>query len=290
MLNQVFLATGYVLISAVILRSLWLIDNHVNQSTKPLFLVCSTSILLFFLSGQLELFMVPVLLVFIGLGASLNKIKNPLLKTLLATLCVFICFALAAHLLPGIENYILYEQSVISEAAAPINIRANIDKALAGIILLLMLITLEFQAPAELNKPRYGLIPLYIASVLIVAYLTGLELDIKLPAETLAFIITNLLFSVIAEEALFRGIIQNGLIKILKDKTQFAVHLGIIITSLIFGLVHMGGGWHFVILATFAGLIYGTAYQLSNRLSVAIIAHLGVNVGHFLLLVYPVPK
>lgn len=290
MFNQVFLAAGYLLISVVILRSLWQIDNHIKQSTKPLFLVCSASILLFFLSGQLELFMVPILLVFIGLGASFNKIEKPLLKTLLATLLVFICFALAAHLLPGIENYILYEQSVISEAAAPIDIRANIDKALAGIILLLMIITLKFQTPAGLNKPRYGLIPLYIASVLLVAYLTGLELDIKLPPEILAFIITNLLFSVFAEEALFRGIIQNGLIKIFKDKTQFAVHLGIIITSLIFGLVHMGGGWHFVILATFAGLIYGTAYQLSNRLSVAIMTHLGVNVGHFLLLVYPVPK
>ena len=290
MLQLVLLSTGYLLVSVLILRSLWLIDHGVNQSTKPLFLVCSASILLFFLSGQLELFMVPALLVFIGLGACLNKIENPLIKTFLATLLVFICFALAAHLFPGIENYILYEQSVISEAAAPINIRANIDKALAGFILLLMLITLKFQPPSGLKKPRYRLIPLYIASVLLVAYLTGLELDIKLPEETLAFIVTNLLFSVIAEEALFRGIIQNGLIRIFKDKTQFAVHLGIIISSLIFGLVHLGGGWHFMVLATFAGFVYGMAYQLSNRLSVAIITHLGVNVGHFLLLVYPVPK
>lgn len=83
---------------------------------------------------------------------------------------------------------------------------------------------------------------------------------------------------------------QGGLQRNLLPHTAYADHIALTISALIFGLVHLGGGLHFAILATFAGFIYGQVYRYSGRLGMAIVVHGLVNIGHFILLVYPIPK
>jgi membrane protease YdiL (CAAX protease family) len=302
MAQTIMLCIGYLLLASVLVGSVYLIDTNKQPRLIPLATLSGVATLLFMFSQYIQIATGLAVFILLILSAALPSIFSRLshhksflskaIKVVLILSTVFICFALAAHVIPGFNNMVLHENVIISPAAGAINIKANIDKALAGIILLFLMLALALQPRHSALRPKsqLTLIPLYVLLVLVVAYFSGLNIDIKLPAQFISFALTNLLFSVIAEEALFRGLIQNGMSNLLKEKTQYAAYIGIIFTSVIFGLVHLGGGWHFVVLATFAGLLYGWVYHKSGKLSLAILTHWGVNIGHFLLLVYPVPK
>ena len=64
-------------------------------------------------------------------------------------------------------------------------------------------------------------------------------------------------FSVIAEEWFFRRWVQQPL-------QRHGVALSIVVSALLFGLVHFGGGPMFMALAAFAGLAYAGVYRLSG--------------------------
>ncbi len=283
------LIAGYTLISGLILYCAWFTDHNAHKNNRALVLVASLAVVSFYLANAVTIFSLAFIISLILLSIYINKIKNSLLRTSLALMLSVASLALAVHLIPGFSHYKVAENVLISTGAPAININANIDKVFAGIILLLMASTLKVSQLKKPAKADLHLLPLYTVLVLIVAYLTGLDLDIKVPQVTLVFIVTNLVFSVITEEAFFRVLIQNTLINTFKNRVPWASGLAIVLTSLLFGLAHIAGGWHFVILATFAGLIYGYAYHRTGRVTVAILTHLSVNVGHFMLLVYPVP-
>ena len=288
--SSVLLITGYTLLAGLSLFSAWLTDQHKSENSRTIFVVACLSVLCLALANRLTLVSASLLISLMLLAGNVHRVKLPLLRRPLAWGVAIISLALAVHGVPGFSNYMVFEQVLISSNAHPVNLNANIDKAFAGIILLLLAITLKLQPAQKPKEAGFSLIPVFTLAVLVVAYLTGLDIDIKLPQVTVAFIVTNLIFSVIAEEAFFRVIIQNSLILALKDKVRYSSQIAIILASLLFGMAHIGGGWHFVILATFAGLVYGYAYHKTGRISIAILTHLSVNVGHFLLLVYPVPK
>ena len=71
-----------------------------------------------------------------------------------------------------------------------------------------------------------------------------------------AFAFANV-FSVIAEEWFFRRWVQQPL-------QRHGVALSIVVSALLFGLVHFGGGPMFMALAAFAGLAYAGVYRLSG--------------------------
>ncbi len=288
--NSILLTAAYILLAGLNLFSVWLRDQHKSEYFRSIFIVGSLTVFCFFLANRLTLTAAILLISLLLLSGSLHRVKLPLLRATLAWAVAIVSLALAVHAVPGFNNYQVFDQVHISSNAQPFNMFANIDKAFAGVVLLMLAITVKL--PPE-NKPKetgLALIPIFTLSVLVVAYLTGLDIDVKLPQATVAFIVSNLIFSVIAEEAFFRGIIQNSLIHALKDKIRYSNPLAIVLASLLFGIAHIGGGWHYVILATFAGLVYGYAYHKTGRISIAILTHLSVNVGHFLLLEYPVPK
>jgi membrane protease YdiL (CAAX protease family) len=95
------------------------------------------------------------------------------------------------------------------------------------------------------------------------------------------FAFNNLLFTCVAEEALFRGCIQQG---VASRSTPWA---GLLVASLLFGAAHLAGGPLLVLFAALAGACYGLAFQLSGRLSVAILLHFLFNFAHLALFTYP---
>jgi len=95
---------------------------------------------------------------------------------------------------------------------------------------------------------------------------------------------TNLFFTVIAEEALFRGVILHGLLNHWTFK--HGRWMALLLSSILFGLVHLSGGWLYVFLATIAGVVYGAAMMRSGRIEMAILAHITLNTGHILLFSY----
>ena len=90
----------------------------------------------------------------------------------------------------------------------------------------------------------------------------------------------NLLLVSLVEEALFRGYLQGGLQRLIGANPALAA------SALLFGLAHVGGGWAWVALATLAGAGYGLAWR-HGGLPAALLAHFGLNLGHFALFTYP---
>ncbi len=88
----------------------------------------------------------------------------------------------------------------------------------------------------------------------------------------------------IPEELLFRGILQNFLVKSLPLERRAL--WGLLIASVVFGASHLHHppvpNWRYAILATVAGVFYGNAYRNRQRLSCSALTHALVDVAwHF---------
>ena len=133
-------------------------------------------------------------------------------------------------------------------------------------------------------RPRF-VVPIFIVTLLAVpglALLLGaVAWQPKWPDMLGAWLAVNLAVAVLAEELLFRGLLQTRLVGWL------GMWPGILLTALLFGAVHMPFSPTFAVVAAVAGLGYGLAMQASGRLSVAIALHGLVNLIHFTLLSYP---
>ncbi|MCB0385193.1 MAG: CPBP family intramembrane metalloprotease, partial [Bdellovibrionales bacterium] len=130
-------------------------------------------------------------------------------------------------------------------------------------------------------------LPLAVATVLGGALVLGwLSLQsTPLPDWTAIWIFKNLFLTVIAEEALFRGLIQRELKERLPHKWS---RLSLPLSALLFGLAHFSGGGRYIAAASLAGVFYGWAWERSGgRLEAAILCHFGLNLCHFFFLTYP---
>ncbi|WP_372868356.1 lysostaphin resistance A-like protein, partial [Pseudomonas sp.] len=103
----------------------------------------------------------------------------------------------------------------------------------------------------------------------------------KWPQEVWLWLAVNLGVAVLAEELLFRGLLQTYLVGWLGSGP------GIILTALLFGAVHAPFSPLFAVVAGIAGLGYGLVFHYSGRLSLAVALHGAVNLSHLLLLSYP---
>ena len=92
----------------------------------------------------------------------------------------------------------------------------------------------------------------------------------------------NLLNTCVAEELLFRGLLQRQLQKRLVPLLAMAV------AAVLFGIAHLAGGWAYVGVATLAGAVYGLTYYFTGRVVWAVLAHWLLNLSHLVLFTYPV--
>jgi len=85
-----------------------------------------------------------------------------------------------------------------------------------------------------------------------------------------------LVFNAWPEEFLFRGLLQN-----LLSATLGGERAGLLAASVIFGLAHLNNGgfpnWRYALLATFAGLAYGSAWRATRSIFASALVHAGVN-------------
>lgn len=133
-----------------------------------------------------------------------------------------------------------------------------------------------------------------LITVLGLAIMTGLalisgtvKLQVKMPTYPLLRYLNNLIFVSIAEEALYRGFIQNKLIDWFQ-KIRYNKWIALFLTSLIFTFTHWFwapniGTFLFVFLA---GLLYGYVYLRANRIESAIICHFLLNFIHMTFFTY----
>lgn len=193
-------------------------------------------------------------------------------------------FALMLHMLPGFNNLPVVSGVRAGPHSAPFTFFYNIDKALIPFVLLACLPTL-LKRPAVPPARRWWWLALVLAmpGLLLIATLAGgLRIEPHHPAWLGEFMLANLFFVSLAEEALFRGYIQQRLSQFIGNGWALAL------TALLFGLAHLSGGLLLVLFATLAGVIYGLAWLWSGRLWVATLVHFAFNLLHLLLFTYPV--
>ena len=199
------------------------------------------------------------------------------------------CGGLMLHVLPGFNNPVVIGGIVLSPGGVPYSKYLNFDKATAGLFLL------GLYAPELVARSggRGNVRAFAWRFALLVAGIIGLSLaagfvrwDPKAPAWFPIWAWSNLFLTVLPEEALFRGVVQNALERWLGG-TRRATVVAIIIAAVLFGLAHAGGGAIYVALAAAAGAGYGWIYAGTRSFAAAALAHFGVNTVHFLFFTYP---
>ena len=88
----------------------------------------------------------------------------------------------------------------------------------------------------------------------------------------------------IPEELLFRGILQNLLVRTIHKGPRGLY--GLLIASVVFGASHLHHApvpnWRYAILATLAGIFYGNVYRTRQRLCASALTHALVDtIWHF---------
>lgn len=202
----------------------------------------------------------------------------------LELLLVLGAIALFLHLIPGFHNLKVLDKVQAGPLSAPLTLYYNLDKALIPFILLACLPTLFFVK----KHPSIGAIGwialiLSIPALLLLAVaLGGLKIEMHTPVWIGSFIISNVFFVCLAEEALFRGYLQQRL------SQWLGAYPALMITALLFGCAHIAGGPLLMLFAALAGVIYGLAWRWSGRLWVAVAFHFALNLMHLLFFTYPV--
>lgn len=198
-----------------------------------------------------------------------------------------LALAFTVHAVPGVHPWVVADQIRLSADSAPMTLRLNFDKGVAGLLLLALWCR---------HRPAG-----YVSRALLLGLGVGLAIAVpvvggvwasgfigfapKLPAIAPAWMFANVFLTCVMEEALFRGLLQERLALALGPRPT-ARWLPIAIASLLFGLAHAGGGPALVLAAGLAGVGYGLAYR-HGGIEAAIVAHFTLNAVHFFGFTYP---
>ena len=208
------------------------------------------------------------LLVLAFAGWLLAEPYLPRLPWLAATLIGAIL--LAAHLLPGFNPLPLGPPQDLG-GAAPWQLRLSPDKAMVAALLLAW----------WLGQPRAAWRSKRCTWLVSVTCLASVPL-LAVAGGVLAWLAVNLAITCLAEELIFRALLQRELVR------RFGAASGIGLAAILFGAAHLPFGTGFALLAGLAGLGYGLAFHCAgDRLWVAVSLHGLLNCLHLLLLSYP---
>lgn len=264
---------------------------------KPLFmkvplwcLTCLAAVIIGYIEGVLSVQGIIVIAVYSGLLFSSLTLRQVWLRRVMVCLFSVVSLALAMHLLPGFHNHAVVQGETISVGAIPFSLYVNFDKGLVGLFLLAYYF--GGQAKVSYFQSRHqskGALILFILTPIVtlgLAMSLGLiQFDMKAPSFWLIFVVVNLLFTCVAEEAFFRGFLQKGLATALKGKSYILI--APVLTAILFGLAHIGGGVEYAIVAGVAGLGYGYLFYRTNRIEWSILCHFVLNILHLFFFTYP---
>jgi membrane protease YdiL (CAAX protease family) len=284
MFNNPLSTTCYSLLLVSIL-SLWIKQDFRIWGTITL-----VSVICGFLSARLDVVgIISILVLGLLFYVPFKFELNAPIRLLVSSLVIVLSVALATHSVPGFNNWKVVDSVIVGQSNQPYSVYLNLDKTVIGLFILGLGFPLikGFREWLEVIKPSIiilivGLIVLLSAN----AAIGYVRWDVKLPDIFVIWSLKNLFFTCVSEEAFFRGFLQRNLTEKLKQY-KYGNLFSLITVSILFGVAHFGGGFKYVVLATIAGIIYGYAYQKTQRIEAGIICHFGVNTFRFIFLTYP---
>jgi membrane protease YdiL (CAAX protease family) len=276
------LAYGFLYLSVI---ALWfpMVRKHIVWPL-PLFLTLTFALLA---HRIMPIGVLPVALLAVAIYFSQQKYK--VIQFVATMMVVILGVGLATHLFPGFHAWLVVDHVYISKDAIPFSLALNFDKVLVGLLILWIAEQRIANKKEWLSMLKQMVLPtvVVIVLVIVVALLLGfVHVDPKLPRCWLLWSVTNLLFVAMAEEAFFRGFLQNKLASVFK-KRAYGNMLAIVMAGVLFGCAHYAGGVKYIALATVAGCGYGWIYARTRRIEASILMHFSVNLTHFLFFTYP---
>lgn len=222
---------------------------------------------------------------------ALKNTLNPSIRFLLFGTAVFISISLFLHYLPGFANWKIASDLIISKHSYPLNLWLNFDKPFIGLFVLAYLLPLmEYKRDFwEMMKKVLPILALMVIGLSAAAYYLKIVIfEPKLPSIFFIWAVQNLIFVSIPEEVFFRGFFQQELDRAF-GLNLFGAGCAIVLTSILFTLLHIGWSPNFSALAlTFcASLFYGIVYHWTQTIEASIFCHFGFNIIHFLFFSYP---
>ncbi len=234
--------------------------------------------------------LIPILILFFC-HYFLSKEISKSARFLLFGTAIVVSLGLTFHFLPGFYNWQLCSNLRLSQESIPSNLWLNFDKPFIGIFALALSIPLISSRAGWLKVLKTS-VPMGLAGILILMglslYFNLVKWDPKIPVYIFVWLLNNLIFVCIPEEAFFRGFIQKGIYEWF-GKTPLAGAISILVASIFFTLVHLiwVADFPFLCLVFVASVIYGTIYQVTRSVEASILCHFGLNVTHILLFSYP---
>ena len=213
-------------------------------------------------------------------------------RLIVILIAFFISIALMGHFFPGFQNWLIANKIQISKNAYPYTLFLNFDKPFIGFVPLA--ISIPLMSRIHLRSVALKTIALTLLGVMILIvlalHLHLIEIDLKLPGITPIWLIANLFFVAIPEEAFFRGFLQREITDHLNSK--WGGPFSVIVVSLLFALLHFPfiHDLSFLSLTFIASLIYGTIYQMTRSIESSIFCHYLFNIVHFFCFTYPALK
>ena len=292
---------------------------------QPLWLwLMALSVISGYIEHHLDLVGLVAVALYIAVYHAALYIKQPIIRTISSTVFIATSLALAVHVVPGFNNLPIVINELITSNAIPYTLYANFDKGIAGLFVCAYFFsknkllvktdskavanalatasttnsttsisftstttstTAETIATTKLKQPLFIIICTVLATLTVALMIGLVGFCPKVPDFWLAFIAINLLFTCVAEEAFFRGLLQTKLSQLITTK-RLAI-LAPLITAVVFALAHFIGGWSYVLVSGVAGFGYSYIFYKTQRLEWAILCHWLVNVSHFFLFTYP---
>jgi uncharacterized protein len=282
------LSLAYVLLGLAIC-AVWLPALRVaNQKIPPWTALFAPSIAVAIASGVLTFVGLASLVALVACAWASTQTKGAA-SVALMVLAALIALCLSLHLLPGFQNPMLFANEKLRVDAKPFTQRINFDKGAAGLVLLAFFAPrLRAVSGLVLSKLMQTIwMALAVCALTMgVAVAIGLvRFDPSLPAKAVPFLLVNLLFTCVAEEAFFRGWMQEQLSRI--GHSKLAPWIAALVSGVLFGLAHFSGGPLFMVAATVAGLGYAVVYARSRSIEAALFTHFAVNAVHFFGFSYP---
>lgn len=243
------------------------------------------------IAGYVAIIAIPVCVIFVLVTrAFVNSPQASLQKAICGVVVALFCLTFALHVFPGFQNPILIINHQFSADAVPYTQYANFDKAVVGAVLLGYVCQCSTTLPGLWKRLRRAVLITLISAAIILLIATTLNfthLVIKFPTFTPIFLIVNLLFTVVAEEAFFRGFLQSQCV-LLFVKNRFAPLIAIIISAVLFGLAHIAGGLTYFFLSCLLGLACAYSfYVCEQKIEAPILVHFLFNAIHFMGFSYP---